>query len=105
MTQAEIFTDKMMFSSLFHIMFSLVCQHPLPLSDSPLEVIATGDQMKCTLTSKKIKHFSGFQHVWIVKDNVRSGGKYETKFLGDQFLRGNTKSSAVSLLLNTLPIS
>lgn len=52
---------KVMFSSLIHVIFMA---HPptSALSYSLLDVIATGNQMKRSVTMNKITDFSGFGH-------------------------------------------
>lgn len=59
LSQAEMF--KVMFSSLIHVIFMA---HPptSALSYSLLDVIATGNQMKRSVTMNKITDFSGFGH-------------------------------------------
>ena len=62
---SKMFTGKVMYSSFMQILFGHVSGLSSSLSDSLVEVIVTGDQMKCTITLKKISDFSG--------------GKYTTK--------------------------
>lgn len=49
-TQAELFTDKVMFQSLIHNMFTHVHQHPSSLANVPSDVSPKGDHMKRTIT-------------------------------------------------------
>ena len=69
MTQAEMFMDEVMYQIYIHVASNRVRQLPSSLSDrSPdhsfLEVIATDDQIKRTITLSKLIELSGFKHCW-----------------------------------------
>lgn len=52
-TEAQMFTDKVMFYSCIYVKFRLV-NNFLPNSDSFPDIITTSDQMKCTVTLCKV---------------------------------------------------
>lgn len=51
---------SVMFQSIIHIMFCLICRLPSSPFDSHLEVIATDDQMLMYVTMSKLVDYSGF---------------------------------------------
>lgn len=50
MTQEEMFTDEVSYSSLMHITFSLICQLPSSFSDLLLDISTAGNQKKPSVT-------------------------------------------------------
>lgn len=50
MTQEEMFTDEVSYSSLMHITFSLICQLPSSFSDLLLDISTAGNQKKPSAT-------------------------------------------------------
>lgn len=57
-----MFWDKVIYERFIHLTFSHICQ--LSPDYVPLEVIATGDHMKCTDARNKLTDSSGFEHYW-----------------------------------------